>query len=325
MRGLACLIVLLVHALANFSATLAPWLGGAGKLGVWLFFVLSALLLTRRLQQQRYTRRSLVDYALGRMLRILPAYAIAVLLYWRFGSAGIDSWDDVLAAMTLRRGYAHLWTVPVEFAFYALLPLFAWLLSIVHRRASLTWMLIGCILLIIAQQALFPYWRTPTNSIDVLWYLPCFLCGIAAAFVLEDRRWQPGARTADAIGVVCLLLIAVTTPWMQHLLSGRVLVPIDDKFVFLGVLWAQFVLTQARSAGLLARALGSRALTTVGRASYSIYLMHWLVVLTIARHWPGNAAACAAAIVLSIAVGQIGWALVERPSEALRRRIARTL
>lgn len=325
MRGLACLIVLLVHALAYSSATLAPWLGGAGKIGVWLFFVLSALLLTRRLNQQHFTRRSLFDYAIGRMLRILPAYAIAVLLYWRFGTAGIESWGDVLAALTLRRGYAHLWTVPVEFAFYGLLPLFAWALSVIHRRVSQGWMLVACTALILVQQALLPYWRTPPNSIDVFWYLPCFLCGSVAAFLLEDRRWQPNAHSADIVGGACLLLVVVSVPWMQRLLWGRVLIPIDDKFVYFGLLWALFVFTQARSTGILARALGSLALTTVGRASYSIYLMHWLIVLTILRHWPDNVSACVAAIALSIAAGQLGWWLVERPSEMLRRRIARVL
>lgn len=43
-RGLACLIVLCTHAVAMFFNSTYMALAGMGKVGVWLFFVLSAFL-----------------------------------------------------------------------------------------------------------------------------------------------------------------------------------------------------------------------------------------------------------------------------------------
>lgn len=59
------MIVLMVHALNHFYPSTFLWTRGAGKYGVWLFFVLSAFLLTLRLQQRGFTRPNLTDYALG--------------------------------------------------------------------------------------------------------------------------------------------------------------------------------------------------------------------------------------------------------------------
>ena len=65
--------MLLVHALSFFYPTLFP-LRGSGKYGVWLFFVLSAFLLTLRLQQRGFGLATLTDYAFGRSLRVLPCF-----------------------------------------------------------------------------------------------------------------------------------------------------------------------------------------------------------------------------------------------------------
>lgn len=122
-RGLACLIVLVVHATAvTFPATY-PYLRGTAKVGVWLFFVLSAFLLTYKLLHRGFSLRTLVDYGLGRFLRIYPLFALTVLGYYLlWPSAGIATQADLVQALTLQKGYIHLWTVPVEFKFYFFLP-----------------------------------------------------------------------------------------------------------------------------------------------------------------------------------------------------------
>lgn len=43
-RGVACLLVLVAHAVTMFFPRSVPYLSGSGKIGVWPFFVLSAYL-----------------------------------------------------------------------------------------------------------------------------------------------------------------------------------------------------------------------------------------------------------------------------------------
>src|SRR2546427_294979 len=105
-RGLACLLVLLVHALSFFYPTLFPLLRGSGKFGVWLFFVLSAFLLTLRLQQRGFGLATLTDYAFGRSLRVLPLFLLACLLYFWVG-IGIRTREELFAAVGFQQGFIH--------------------------------------------------------------------------------------------------------------------------------------------------------------------------------------------------------------------------
>ncbi len=118
-----------------FSIAAAGWhLAGTGKIGVWLFFVLSALLLTRNFVNTGFGMDRLISYGGSRVIRILPLFIIAVLVHKAFGALGIAAWSDVMAALTFQKGYAHLWTVPVEFTFYL------WLL----RLSQVVWAAPSC-------------------------------------------------------------------------------------------------------------------------------------------------------------------------------------
>ena len=88
-RGFACLWVMVIH---NFGFFVFPpgSVDGCGKIGVWLFFVLSAYLLTYKLVASGTSMPVLAAYAWGRFWRIIPAFVVAVLFYRFAGTAGIN-------------------------------------------------------------------------------------------------------------------------------------------------------------------------------------------------------------------------------------------
>ena len=57
-RGVACLIVICIHAIAIFFPSTRDLMAGAGKIGVWLFFVLSAFLLTSKFMRSGFERKT---------------------------------------------------------------------------------------------------------------------------------------------------------------------------------------------------------------------------------------------------------------------------
>ncbi len=82
LRGLAVLLVLLSH-MSNAQMHLLPFLdfSGLGKAGVYLFFSLSAFLLTwqaLKQAQQAPDPKYWLAYLLRRALRIYPLYALAL-------------------------------------------------------------------------------------------------------------------------------------------------------------------------------------------------------------------------------------------------------
>jgi peptidoglycan/LPS O-acetylase OafA/YrhL len=141
LRAIAALSVVVTHTagLTTFNGEndlLGPFTARLNA-GVAIFFVLSGFLLYRpwvaaRIEGTRPPR--LARYARARLLRILPAYwlALTVLSLWPglVGPFTADWWVyygllQNLSTSTLIGGLGPAWTLSVELSFYAVLPLYA--------------------------------------------------------------------------------------------------------------------------------------------------------------------------------------------------------
>lgn len=322
-RGMACLIVLVMHAFSILYPASFPYLRGGGKYGVWLFFVLSAFLLSLRLQQRSPGVASMIDYALGRCLRILPPFALACLLYYWAG-IGIESGAQLIDALTFRQGFIHLWTVPVEFKFYLLLPLLCGAAIALQRRHGDSALLLALLCTLGLQQWLWPYWQTPWDSPATRWYLAPFLFGTASALLLPRWRALPRQRMATLFALATLTALMVALPGTRLWLFGTPLSgDLMNKHVYLGLLWAIFVGLLVDGQGLAGRLLCSRLLRFLGRISYSAYLFHWLIMVKLGKHLTNQPLAIPAALLLTIAAGTAGYYLIEHPLERLRKSLTR--
>ena len=70
-----------------FIPEIAKYFAGTGEYVVWLFFVLSAILLTNKFSQIGFSFSELSGYAIGRILRIIPLFFVVIifLLVLQFG------------------------------------------------------------------------------------------------------------------------------------------------------------------------------------------------------------------------------------------------
>lgn len=204
-RAIACLGVLLFHAsfiaggrgiwnpvhhihdilgiFIYFSCTFAY----AGNSGVILFFVLSGFLLFLP-----YSKALLFDSAwpssrrfyLRRIFRILPGYyTVLFLIILFFHPQYLHSiyfsylWPFLTFTMSQRLANTlngSFWSLGIEFQFYLLLPLFAWLFSLIVDHGTLRWRILKltlCLLLMIAWGLLTRYWGlflANTSKLDFL-------------------------------------------------------------------------------------------------------------------------------------------------------------
>lgn len=319
-RGLACLIVLITHAVSVFYINAAKYVAGTGKIGVWLFFVLSAFLLTCKFEATGFRIGAISRYILGRVLRILPLFAIAIVTYRLLGTAGIDSWKDVSDCLLFNRDFVHLWTIPVEFKFYIWLPILAFVLTRTKQRWGITGLFLAFALLLFFHQLFWPYRMTQINSIETIWYLPCFGFGIALA-ALNFTTNIPSALENLLYLVIALCLIIIT-PGARHFIFA---LPFDNslsnKFIFVGSLWSAFIFCVMRGKGFISKLMQTKFLKTLGNSSYSIYLFHWLIYIRLAKLYPNNGFVMFIAFLAAIFVGIVIYRFCERPMEKLRHDI----
>jgi peptidoglycan/LPS O-acetylase OafA/YrhL len=320
-RGLAAIIVVAGHC-SNGGIHVIPGvdLAATAKIGVWLFFALSAYLLTGRLLDQVATNKArhvFAAYGIRRVLRILPLYYIALLYELVVGSMDVGT---ALRHAALIEGRLHFWTIPVEMSFYAMLPFLVLALARLPTLGQ-----IGLVtFLLLAGTAWFWFGlaapRLIQNSIRLDMYAVFFLAG---AFVAVLDRNALNKRQYATVGVL-VLIVPVLAPRSVMWLTGWSLEQSLDFSFFYSFIWAAGLL------GLLALRLPQTifahpVLSFVGKASFGIYLFHWFIIPKIINSPIPHGFKGLTVIALSIAVGAASHYAVETFVENWGKAISRKI
>jgi peptidoglycan/LPS O-acetylase OafA/YrhL len=315
LRGLAILLVFSYHAdeiLAGGHGYLTGSLISplrafvtAGHSGVTLFFVLSAFLLSRPFlaEARGGTRVRLRDFYARRSLRILPAYAAAILLSvaLRSGTPGIAL--DGLEALFFLNSFSGLveplfpysavwWSLATEVQFYLVLPLLGvFVHSALGRRAGALFLLTyGCLYFGVVLGPLRgddPA-AHQTLMLSAFGRGPAFLAGIGAAWLYQRfgsrvqracaaSRWiERGAGDALVLAVLLglgLLFREVTRLGFFPAEHGWHVWHVAESG-----LWAAVTLLVSLVPFRLRPLFTNRALAAIGVVSYSFFLWHYPVL-----------------------------------------------
>lgn len=286
LRALAVIGVLLCHLEVS-------WLPG-GFVGVDIFLVLSGFLITRLIagEIEQTGRFRFGNFYVRRIRRLYPALVTTVIVAW-IGSflllspgqmdgfaqsaiAALFSYSNVLFymqadyfdALATSKPLLHTWSLSVEEQFYLLWPL---TLMIAHRAFGRRGMLIALAVIGVASLALAQYWLT-ANRTAAFYMLPARaielgLGGLLVFLPPLRNRWLLNAATL--VGVVAMLV-----PMVLYTEAT----PFPGLPAMLPCLGAALFIAGSRSAAAAPFRLGPVA--WVGRISYSLYLVHWpLIVL----------------------------------------------
>lgn len=314
-RGLAVLIVLVVHSMVMFFPKTYDGLAGSGKIGVWLFFVLSAFLLTNTFIQKGFGVQNITSYIIGRFIRIMPLYILTLIIYCAFGYFSLQ---EAYSIFKLNNPWGHLWTIAVEFKFYFLLPFICFILIRIQSRFGNSSMIAAAIIIIAIQQWNYPYFEVKPSSTDMTGYISAFMPGICAAILLPGQSSKKNTLP-DLICVLVLIGILLSVPQIRKVFFG---IPNDgyllDKHVHFAFAWSVLVFFTLSSTGRLNSLFCSRWLRQLGKWSFSIYLFHWLIYTQITKFFIESYLWATIAFSLAIIIGGIIFYLVEKPLEKWR-------
>jgi peptidoglycan/LPS O-acetylase OafA/YrhL len=333
LRFYAAALVVLFHFFHNYAPDLRaanPLMSliDEGHTGIGLFMVISGFVFTyiARGREVRYA-----PFLFSRFVRIYPLFVFAVFLQLmistyneerNYGFLALLGWLMPFRSETvpLSQYFVQLWTIWVEFQFYLLFPfLHAFALRYGQRY------LIALLGLFILTRALV---FLATGSVRFLAYetifgrMDQFLIGMLAARLYLRRPtlaanplWLLAASALAVTGVHGFSRIAGYTD-LQH--------PVWIVWTTLeGLLWAGVLLSYLNARLALPRA-AERLVAALGATSFSIYVMHNLVIAVLKRQvgllpigadtftqalWTGLLIAVPA----TLALAALTYLMIERP------------
>jgi peptidoglycan/LPS O-acetylase OafA/YrhL len=388
-RGLSCLGVAVMHVSAHYSPhTAATYKTNIVGMSLIFFYVLSGFLLflpyVRNLTAERALAEppSTKNYAVHRIARILPGYIVIFLLV-NFvlqaayvhnpamqepgtlqGVGMITDPGQLIANLTLLQSYIPgyfqtgintSWSLTLEYAFYAVLPLVGVLMFTMRRRTALrplTIAFIGAMLLValgFVGRLFIPLVNAKTGVTDptlldwgpnwgavysrtLLTNADIFAAGMLVAVVLvamEQRSLSETlSRRMRLLGAVALwpmlfvtvLLIALKSPFATSALG-----------MVCGLAILVIVAPLARGEkSAIARCLDIRPIRFVGKVSLSAYLWHYPILLVMGR-WglmagdtlAGMLQNVVVVLAVTLLVSAVTYYLVEEPVMTAAKRYRR--
>ncbi|MFW0794230.1 acyltransferase [Gordonia sp. CPCC 205515] len=312
MRALAAIGVLTTHVAFQTRAVEVPVLGqllGRLDLAVALFFGLSGFLLWRPWVTAAHddTQRapSVRRYLAHRFVRIWPAYVVVVVVVLTLlpdaKNADLTVWlanltlTQVFVPLSLTAGLTQMWSLSVEVAFYALLPLIGYaLLRLRGRRVTLripVLALLGVVSLGWGWLAVvLPHAAGVEPKNWVFGHLPWFLAGLVMAELVgtgsggprwmravvrvSSRRWLMVAVLVIAYGLACTPLAGPTG--LGDLAAWQFAIKI-----LLGAICGYAILAPLVCGPGPFRLLTSPVMLALGRWSYGIFIWHLAVLAAV--------------------------------------------
>ncbi len=319
-----------------------------------LFFVLSGFLITGILVDTLGDERYWSGFLVRRALRIFPLYFVVLAVFglagpalglvdpWTFGRWGWWYWSYLgnwaYPARQVIPALSHLWSLAVEEQFYLVWPALV-LVARGGRRARLGALAAALFAAGPALRAAIAAsgWPVGTAYRVTPGRIDSLALGALLAVLLRSERGRAAVRRGwawiAAAGAAAFLALGAPRGFDMHV---RALEIWSHTFLALaaGGLLAGAVLL-ADTGRPLARLLEARPLVALGRYSYGLYVVHYLVhvgALRALRATPAGAALLAtragylayavAGALASLALAWTSWHVIERPFLGLKDRLA---
>lgn len=280
LRGIAVLLVLLTHMQLGMTG---------GFIGVDVFFVISGYLITaivlNGITQQKF---SFIEFYSKRFVRLYPALIVIVIITF---IAGLMLADPVMLKNLVRSGkyvlwsasniyfskhqgyfdvgadqqvFLHTWSLGVEWQFYLIWPVLMWLALKISKRFLVILLALITLGSLIASQIM-----VTLDAVNAYYQMPsrAFELGIGGLLVfIYGRTCKP----LYAVLLTCIGLVLIIYPAYVYLPST----PFPGLAAFWPCLGAALCIYGAKGFNY-GNVLQLSPLVYVGKISYSVYLVHW--------------------------------------------------
>lgn len=307
-RGIAAISVVIHHLLLmpTFLAIFPhnAWINCSFFRSAWLlvdlFFVLSGMVMSLSYVESEFGRFSLREFMVRRLARVYPLHIVMLIanLLFRFLRIGLVTAGVVVAApmaFEVNNAYSFLlnvlllhsmgfidylswnapsWSISVEFYTYLV---FGLVVLIAQRLRSLLWLYVLAGFLVVGSLFVIIFVLDKTSlglqtDFGILRCLVSFFVGVLTVRIVRGLPGRPSPVVQGALQLIAMIASIVLVSLAENNPEVTFLAPLAFA-LFLGSLLA------FPDAPLVPRMLVARPLVWLGRRSYSIYMVHALVVL----------------------------------------------
>lgn len=293
LRGIAAIIVLLSH-MSAWGYNLLPGLNfsGFGRSGVILFFLLSSYLLSTQIIKIENLLNPItwVKYLEARIFRIWPLFIVVILfsyvtsnlqslpIIWHIspyvnGILFPMTWESLQDHLLMQRGEEILWTIPVEFKFYLMLPpILVTVLFIFKNKLEIVMLILA-----ISIAVLFWYYPVAEGTVKTLPFLSVFLTGTLLAF-MHQYEFKIKPLMCEIMAWVFFAIMIFYIPSINKLITGNTLDSPNILHCIYTPIWSVILFGMLTGTGIMRSILESRLLVFFGKISFSLYIWHMLPI-----------------------------------------------
>lgn len=307
-RGIAATSVVIHHLLLmpTFLAAFPhnAWINCSFFRSAWLlvdlFFVLSGIVMSLSYVESDFGRFSLREFMVRRLARVYPLHIVMLManLLFRLLRISLVMTGVVVAApaaFEVNNAYSFVlnvlllhsmgfidylswnapsWSISVEFYTYLV---FGLIVLFAQRMRSLLWFYVLCGLLAVGSLVFIIFVLDKRSlglqtDFGILRCFVSFFLGVLAVRIVDRLPAKPGPAVQGTVQFVAMIASIVLVSAAETNPAATFLAPVTFA-IFLGSLLA------FPDAMLVPRMLVAKPLVWLGRRSYSIYMVHALVVL----------------------------------------------
>ncbi len=283
LRGISALSVIVVHIIGNSGLKFPEFIervGGHFTACVTFFFAISAFSIAYAYGDDVFSRNKFRDFYLKRIFRLAPlfylAFAVEATTVYVLYNHSPNPFAALLSVSFLFSLVPSMqdslvwagWSLGIEWLFYLIYP---FLICFIRTRktAFLAWA-IGCFVSVEMLKLDVAYTSLYMNILN---HMPFFLSGILAYYMMPEVAKIKERLGTHANWCSLVLLIAIAGYLLNYFNSVNNSI---NLYVTYSVCW--FLLILISICGFPAF-LNNRFTRFLGKASYSIYLNHSIVIL----------------------------------------------
>lgn len=331
LRAIAVLSVVLFHFGVNELQ--------GGYLGVDIFFVISGYLIgSIILESIKKKQFSLLDFYKNRAVRLFPNLLLmliaSVIISWlllkpydffQFGkSLQFSGLYVTNIVFSKQQGYfdisrelkplLHTWSLSIEEQFYLFLPIF--LISIQKTNQKIKFFIIGSV---IATSFIYKWWLIHALPINSFFSFPgrIWELGLGVFFATLPYQIKQRLQGQTLVAITSIAVIATYLLTLHETVTYAGIISI-------GCCIATGLLILSSPNTWVGKILSTKLMVYFGAISYSLYLWHWLVLITIKNITPAlnPLLEFTLAIFTSIFIAHLAWKYVESPLREKKDRFS---